>query len=83
MPIEDTTGGHACHGPHQLHRIADRMRYRVKIGMSDIAPPGIIAQRCRAGRMEAYRNIQLLQFVHSGSHASSLPDPRPKVSGGW
>src|SRR4030095_6839510 len=61
VPIEDSAGGHAGDGPHQLDRIANGMGNRVKVGVPDEAPPGIVLERGVAGRMKPDRHVELTQ----------------------
>jgi len=63
MSLEHAAGRHAGERPHQLHRIADGVSDRVKIGVSDIAPPGIVLEGSVAGRMIADRHVEPFELV--------------------
>jgi len=63
MSLEHAAGGHAGEGPHQLYRVADGVRDRMEIGVSDIAPPGIILEGGVAGRMIADRHVEPFELV--------------------
>ena len=63
MALHDAAARHAGDRPHQFDRVADRMGDRVEVGMTDIAPSGIILQRRVAGRVEADRHVELFERV--------------------
>ena len=52
--------------PHELDRVANGVGYRMKIGVPDITPSGIVPQRGGAGWMEANRYVQPLELVPQG-----------------
>src|SRR3989449_10848514 len=61
VALEDSAGGHASDGPHQLDWIANGMGDRVEVGVPDEAPPGIVLERGVAGRMKSDRYVELLE----------------------
>src|SRR3989449_3535859 len=61
VALEDSAGGHASDGPHQLDWIANGMGDRVEVGVPDEAPPGIVLERGVAGRMKSDRHVELLE----------------------
>src|SRR5262249_59497780 len=61
MAFENTAGGHARDGSHQLDWIANGMRDRVEVCVPDVASSGIVLERGVAGRMKADRHAELSQ----------------------
>src|SRR3989441_11578714 len=77
VALEDSAGGHASDGPHQLDWIANGMGDRVEVGVPDEAPPGIVLERGVAGRMKSDRYVELLERdvpigFRSEEHTSEL-----------
>jgi len=66
MALEDAAGRHAGDRTHQFDGVADRVRDRVEIRMTDIAPPGVVSERSRPGRVKADRHVEIFEFVPKG-----------------
>src|SRR5439155_774746 len=66
MPLEHAAGGHAREGEHQLHRVAGCHADDAPVRMIQVAPGDVVAQRGLARRVEADRDLELLDRAPEG-----------------